>query len=188
MNFKIHGFEPSKHCYEKLDEKYKDNSAVSIIHKGVSDANEKLTLYFNTEGSGMASVYERNLFDKNLKLDKTEEIEVIKSSDYIKENNIDHIHFIKIDIEGHEYTAFKGLGEFLNPDFIDFIQFEYGGANIDSKTSLKEIYYLFLQHNFTLAKVMPEGLLIREYKDWMENFQNANYVAVSNIILKDFIN
>ncbi|GLI54154.1 FkbM family methyltransferase [Thermodesulfovibrio yellowstonii] len=104
--------------------------------------------------------------------------------EYIEENNIKHIDFIKIDIEGHELKAFYGFGSYLNSDFIDYIQFEYGGANLDSHTSLMDIYKFFEERNFSIAKIMQKGLELRKYSPFMENFMYANYVAISNRVLK----
>ena len=103
---------------------------------------------------------------------------------YIENKGISHIDFIKIDIEGHELKAFEGFGSYMNADFIDYIQFEYGGANLDSHTSLMELYAFFEKRNFSIAKIMPNGLLVRAYKPWMDNFTYSNYVAVSNKVLQ----
>ncbi|MCK4738504.1 MAG: FkbM family methyltransferase [Deltaproteobacteria bacterium] len=181
---KVYGFEPSKYCFNLLKEKYNGNDNVVLVNKGLSDKNEKVRLHYDVEGSGIASVYKRDLFDKNIEMNESEEIEIIRLEEYLKENKIDRIEFMKIDIEGNEVNAFKGMGEFLAKDKIDFIQFEYGGANIDSRTSLKEIYRNFRAKDFKIAKIMPKGLMLREYVEWMENFQNANYVAISSKVEK----
>lgn len=91
---------------------------------------------------------------------------------------------IKIDIEGHELSALIGMGRFLSADFVDYIQFEYGGANLDSRTNLMQLYGLLKLKGFKIAKVMPNGLHIREYSPYMDNFSNANYMAVSERLLK----
>ncbi|MHA3098249.1 FkbM family methyltransferase [Acinetobacter brisouii] len=91
--------------------------------------------------------------------------------------------FIKIDIEGHELKAFEGFECYMDSSFIDYIQFEYGGVNLDSHTSLMEIYNFFKKRGFSIAKLMPNGLLIRDYQPWMDNFMYSNYVAISNKVL-----
>ncbi|GEM_PF-6492360 len=50
---------------------------------------------------------------------------------------------------------------------------------IDSHTSLMELYVLFEDAGFVVAKIMRKGLEIRSYKPWMDNFQYGNYVAIS---------
>ena len=112
-----------------------------------------------------------------------ESIIVKRLDTYIESEGIEHINFIKIDIGGHELKALEGFGSYLNADFIDYIQFEYGGANLDSKTSLMELYKFFKDRGFIVTKVMPNGLEIREYSPFMENFMYSNYIAISNRIL-----
>ena len=95
-----------------------------------------------------------------------------------------HINFIKIDVEGHEVKVLEGLGNYLNKEFIDFIQFEYGGCNLDSKTSLMEIYNLLTNKGFKIAKILQKGLYLRNYNPDLENYVYSNYVAVSRKILE----
>ena len=104
--------------------------------------------------------------------------------EYIEEKNIEHIDFIKIDIEGHELKAFDGFDSCLNGDFVDYIQFEYGGENLDSHSSLMEIYKFFEKRGFSVVKIMPSGLELRKYSPFMDNFMYSNYVAVSNKVLE----
>jgi hypothetical protein len=46
-----------------------------------------------------------------------------------------------------------------------------------------DFYTLFDGAGFVMAKVMRGGLEIRPYRPWMDNFQYANYVAVSRRIV-----
>jgi len=75
------------------------------------------------------------------------------------------------------------MGDYLDCNFIDFIQFEYGGANLDSHSSLLDFYKLFENRGFKIAKVMPKGLEIRTYKPFMDHFEYANYIAISKNVL-----
>ena len=116
-------------------------------------------------------------------MNQSEIVETTPLDIYIKENSIEHINFLKIDIEGHEMAALLGIGGYFSGDFIDFIQFEYGGSHLDSHTSLMELYILFEKSGFKMSKIMPKDLDIRPYSPWMDNFQYANYVAISaNIV------
>ena len=143
----------------------------------MSDGEREATIYYDRETSGLASLYKRDI--NKVELSTQETIKLRRLDDYINENEIDRINFIKIDIEGHELDAFRGLGDYLSADFIDAIQFEYGGANLDSHTSLKEIFDTLTNAGFNLYKVMPTHLEYREYRPWMDNFRYANYVALS---------
>ena len=86
-------------------------------------------------------------------------------------------------MEGHELAVLEGLGKYLNNDFIDFIQFEYGGCNLDSKTRLIDFFNIFEEKGFIVCKIMKKGLEIRKFEYWMENFQYYNYVAISKKLI-----
>jgi FkbM family methyltransferase len=182
IDMQLHLFEPTKSCFDILRNKFNSDSII-LNNFGLSDTNTFATIFYDKEQSGLASLYKRNLDAYNLALNQSEEIELRRLDRYIVEKSIKHIDFIKIDIEGHELKAFEGFGNFLDAKFIDFIQFEYGGANLDSHTSLMEIYKLLEDKGFKIAKIMPKGLELREYKPFMENFQYSNYVAISKYLV-----
>lgn len=69
---------------------------------------------------------------------------------FCKINKLTGIDFLKIDAEGAECFILKRAQELLNNKSIKLIQFEYGGCNIDSKTTLKQIYDLLKKHNYTI--------------------------------------
>ena len=179
----IHLFEPTTSCFNILSKKYSDKKHIILNNFGVSDQDNTAIIYYDKEKSGLASLYQRNLESYDIKLNKTEKVKIKRLDQYIEEKEIKHIDFIKIDIEGHELNAFKGIGKYLNADFIDYIQFEYGGANLDSGTSLMELFKYLHERGFRLAKVLTNGLEIRNYLPYMENYNYANYVAISKRII-----
>lgn len=184
VELELHLFEPTKSCFETISKKFNSKKSVILNNFGISDSSTTAQIFYDKEQSGLASLYQRNLDSYNLKLNQSEEIVLKRMNEYIEEKSIQHIDFIKIDIEGHELKAFNGFGSYLNSDFVDYIQFEYGGANLDSHSSLMEIYKFFENRDFSLAKMMPNGLEMRKYSPFMDNFMYSNYVAISNKILK----
>lgn len=60
---------------------------------------------------------------------------------------------------------------------IDFIQFEFGGCNIDSRTYFQDFYY-FLKDNYDIYRIVKNGLRkIDRYSETCEVFLNSNYIA-----------
>lgn len=184
LKYRIHCFEPTKYCLNKLNDRFKEFPEVNIYNFGLSDNECETKIFYDKEGSGLASLYERNLKSYGLELDKFEKIKLKRADAFLIANDIDHIDFLKLDIEGNELKALNGFGKYLNGEFIDFIQFEYGGANLDSKSSLLDIYSLLQSRGFFVAKIMKNGLEIREYEPYMENYMYSNYVAISERIIK----
>lgn len=182
INIEIHLFEPTSVCFEVLKNTFLETDKVILNKKATLNVDGTAEIFYDKQKSGFASFHKRNLNMYSIEMNHSENVETIRLDNYIKDKDIDHIHFIKIDVEGDEMFAFEGLGSYLNGSFIDFIQFEYGGANLDSHTSLMDLYTLLEKAGFVLAKVMPRGLDIRSYQPWMENFQYSNYVAISKDI------
>lgn len=183
IDYTIHIFEPTKSCFSILNEKFGTNKSIILNNFGLSDASTKAKIYYDKENSGLASLYRRNLKAYNIRLDKSEAVDLKRMVDYINERKIPRIDFSKIDIEGHELFAFKGFGPYLSSKFITAIQFEYGGANLDSHTSLMEIYTLLEGQGFEIFKIKPKYLERRKYQPYMENFVYPNYVTISKKFL-----
>lgn len=182
-----HLFEPQKKCIETLKSKSQASNNVVLNNIGLSDKQGEATIYKDSEKSGLTSLYKRNLDYYKLKMDIEEKIILDTAENYIRKSGVKKINLVKIDVEGNEIKTLHGFGEYLNGDFIDFIQFEYGGANIDSHTNLLDFYNLLEPKGFTICKIMKKHLEHREYDPRLENFICQNYVAVSNTIFGSLV-
>ena len=100
---------------------------------------------------------------------------------YCKENNIDHINFMKVDVEGAESLVIEGSSEMLEGQMIDFLQFEYGGCFINASVKLKDVVRILSENEYAVFRIVPGGLLhFDAWKDEMENYAHSNYLAVSS--------
>jgi len=65
----------------------------------------------------------------------------------------------------------------LHSGSIDFIQFEFGGCNIDSRTYFQDFYYL-LKDNYKIYRIVKDGIYpINQYREMYEAFITTNYLA-----------
>ena len=164
----IHCFEPSPKTFIQLQENTKGIKNVILNNLGCSDTERTINLYSNHNHSGLTSVYNRNLDHVNLKLDEIINAEFTTIDNYCKRNNINHIHFLKMDIEGHELSALQGAHDMLLNDKIEYLQFEFGGCNIDSRTFFKDFYYL-LHDKYDIYRILQNGLYkIEQYSEYLE--------------------
>ncbi|MDB5144153.1 MAG: methyltransferase FkbM family [Mucilaginibacter sp.] len=173
----IYSFEPSGKTFNKLNLNLIDLTNINTFNFGFGDKNEKINLFRDSDESPLASVYNRRLEHFSIKMNKVEEIEIRTIDEFCLENQIKHIHFLKLDAEGHEMNILKGTPGLLRSGAIDFIQFEFGGCNIDSKTFFQDFYYL-LRDNYYLYRIVQDGLYkIEHYKEMYESFITTNYIA-----------
>ncbi|MBC7888546.1 MAG: FkbM family methyltransferase [Ferruginibacter sp.] len=177
-NAVIHAFEPSKITFEIF---LKTTAGITNIvpnNFGLSDIATDVILYANNDNSGLSSVYQRNLAHFGIAMDKTEKIQLSTVDLYCQKNNINRIHFLKLDVEGHELNVMKGANLMISNKKVDFIQFEFGGCNIDSRTYFQDFYYL-LKDKYVIYRILKDGLQeIQQYDERNEIFITINYLAI----------
>lgn len=150
---KIIAFEPSKEVFKSLNKNVTDNKLtnVELHHKAVSDYNGIAKFTTNEKISGSL------ILEKNL--DTTYDVEVVKLSDYIKNNVID---FLKIDIEGEEKKVFFEILPYLKNVKNLFI--EYHSFVHDEQYLSKILHHLellnfryYLEDDFKVKKPLTSN-------------------------------
>jgi FkbM family methyltransferase len=174
----LYCFEPSKATFQGLSEALAGFHNVRLFNIGLSNVNGALLLYSNAPCSGLASFYSRRLDHFGKSMTFSEEVATRTLDSFCSEHRINHIDFLKLDVEGHELKALEGAKELIGNDCIDFIQFEFGGCNIDSRTFFQDFYYL-LNPKFRIYRVLRNGLAsIDQYRETLEQFVTTNFLAI----------
>ena len=177
-------FEPSKFSLKSLFKKFKRFKNVMIINKALSDKETKNFLYFDTPGSGIASLKKRKLNHFKINFNLKEKIEITTFKNYyssIIKNQI--IDYCKIDAEGYELKILKGFKEIVMKTKI--IQFEFGGCNIDTRVFFQDFWYFFEKKNFDIYRIAPGKIeRIHNYNERDECFLTTNFIAINNHLNK----
>jgi FkbM family methyltransferase len=98
---------------------------------------------------------------------------------FCAEHGIDHVDFLKIDVEGLEGRVLAGFHRMLSSAQIDVVQFEYGHLNASVRFLLGDFYDLFDGHGYAVGKIYPDRVDFHDYDAWRdENFKGPNYLAV----------
>jgi len=106
---KVYAFEPVKETYDILVENIKRNgleNQILPINKGLGNKNEIKIISYRYCGDGGANISAK----KNKEL-KNQSAVLIPLDDFVKENNIERIDFIKMDTEGYEENVLLGAKE-----------------------------------------------------------------------------
>lgn len=110
---RIYSFEPTKATFGILKKNIISNNLqnnIFVLNTALGDkkGKTKLIVSDNNMGGGNMILDSDFLKGKESNYDKTEFIEMTTIDDFIKENNIQKVDFIKIDTEGYEKQILKG--------------------------------------------------------------------------------
>jgi len=177
----VHCFEPSPVAFSKLQAaiaKHRAGEGVFCINAGLSDLEGTRALHINEGSSGINSFYKRRLEGLGISYNESETVQVTTVDAYCRKKGIAHIDFLKIDVEGHEFAVMQGAKEMLKNQAIDYMQFEYGGCWIDSRTLFLDVYDFAKSFGYIIGKIMPKGIeFFNKYDQRLETFQMANFLA-----------
>jgi FkbM family methyltransferase len=103
-NGKVFAFEPDPDNFALLNKNVKENKFknVVLINKAVSDKSGKTTLYLSENNKGDHRIYDSGEKRKSIV------VNVVCLDDFLKDKK-DKINFIKMDIQGAEGNAIKGM-------------------------------------------------------------------------------
>ena len=182
---KIHSFEPSKATFELLSNNIKSDKAI-LNNKGLGKEAGTFPFYTDFPGSGTASLTKRKLDFLGVDFDYSEDVLIDTLDDYCLANNIKDIDLLKIDVEGHELDVLEGSKEMLKKKIFKMVSFEFGGCNIDTRTFLKDFYYLFKEFGFLLYRITPSGYFfpLGSYNEKLEMFRTTNYIGIRKDLAK----
>lgn len=160
------------HCFEPLSE----------IHHQLTQRSwrgqvtcQRLAL---SNACGPATMYVRSQ-SMHREAGAQERIERITLDAYCERERIDHVDFLKLDVEGHELKVLEGARTLLAGDRISRVQFEYGPENIEAGVLLRDLMHHLQAHRFNVFRILPKGLVpLPQYDSWLENFRYKNFLAV----------
>jgi FkbM family methyltransferase len=170
-------YEPQESCLSDLMDISIPN--LTITQKAVSDQGGEINLYSDKAGSGLASFYER--YESHLPAaTRVERVPVTTIDKELEAHRLDHVDFMKIDVEGAELQVLRGAERSLHAKAIHAFAFEFGAVNIVSRVFFRDCWDLITGHGYSLWRIAPGGQLIplHTYREDLEHFRGvSNYVA-----------
>ncbi len=178
---RVHAFEPSQAAYARLASAFGADPRVVLNRQGIGATNGHATLWSTIPGSVLGSMYAATPDMQG------ESIDIVSLDAYCIDREIDHIHLLKLDLEGGELDALRGAGRLIERDAIDVIQFEFGQPSLGARTYFADLFSL-LAPRYEIYRVLPAGLeRIPAYHETLEVFMSTNYLAVSRHVRARFL-
>lgn len=171
-------FEPHPLSAQRLVEHYGGDPRVTIKQVGLGSEPTTLVLYDRGDmrGSSHASLYRSVITDMHGQ--ETSEVEVVISTLDAEMGTFEaRIDLLKIDTEGHDLEVLRGARNLLASSKIGVVQFEFGEANIASRTFLRDFHELLPHHH--IFRLLPVGMLpLGDDGYFLEVFGFQNLVAI----------
>lgn len=179
QNVSLYCFEPSREAFIKLQRNFRGRQNVRPFNCGFGRRNETGILFFDVPGSPCATLHRPSANTTPWKMKYEEQVEVRRIDDFCLEHGIEHIDYLKLDVEGHELSALEGCSGLLHSGQVDIVQFEFGQCNLYSRTFFHDLFSFFDPH-FRVYRIIRHGLYaIERYSEQYEVFLPTNFLAVS---------
>jgi len=184
-HIEVHSFEPSKATFKLLSNNIKSDK-VMLNNKGLGKEAGTFPFYTDSPGSGTASLTKRKMDCYGVDFKYSEDVIIETLDEYCSFNNIKEIDLLKLDVEGHELDVLEGSKEMMAQKSIKMISFEFGGCNIDTRTFLRDFYYLLNGFGFLVYRITPSGYfyVIEKYSEKLEVFRTTNYIGIRKEIIE----
>lgn len=180
----IYAFEPKKASYGLLSKNTAKMSRVKTYNYALSSSSGKSVLQTNVSPltSSLSDTSEEGLhyFKEYNQADGTEEVETTSLFDFLSSREISDIDLLKLDLQGHELQAIKGLAEFIGSVKLIFLEVQFLEIYRDTplfsevETHLRSKGFVFYQFTGLVRSPMDGRLL---YGDAI--FFNKKYISLS---------
>ncbi len=167
--------EPNPDCIDTLVSKFRNNKNIELMEAACSDRPGK-TVFFAEQGGGETS----SLSDAGTIGARKIEVVVTTVDEIVEKNNLQHIDYLKIDVEGFDLHVLKGAQRTLERGLIDVIQFEYNKTWRQNGSTLSFAFSFLEKLGYKTYCLKKNGLTDFDVNNYMEYFAYSNFVSLKN--------
>jgi len=176
---RIFSFEPHPKNFEALAKVAMGR--FKTYNMALGDVTRNLTLYdrASTDGSNKASLYKEVISEIHKQQVVSVEVSVGTLENFVKNEGIDYIDYLKVDTEGNDLAVLRGAECLFKANKIGCVQFEFNEMNVMSRVFFRD-FRIFLK-GYTFFRLLPKGLLrLSDSLLTTEIFTYQNILAVPN--------
>jgi FkbM family methyltransferase len=182
---KVFAFEPDPDSAKKIKELLaKDNlNNVSLANKAVSEKCGTVTLnqfpaeYCSWNSLGRPQMEDPKKAGQLVPIVGSIDVETVTLDEFCHAHGIEHIDYLKLDVEGAEFQALQGANNLLKNRAIRFLQFEISRKMLEGlDTCAKPVFDLLADHGYECHGISNEGRIADMVCDSSEFYEN--YIAL----------
>jgi FkbM family methyltransferase len=146
FNSRIYAFEPSPDLTRVL-EKNIENRNIQFIRKAISGKTGSLNFYVSAHSDQIGSMIKNNVepFEKNSREIREFQVESTTLTDFIKQENIDKISVLKLDLQGSEFDALRNAEPVLMKTEYLFVELMFMESSVFELIDLVRKYFPYHQ-------------------------------------------
>lgn len=174
---RVLAFEPVDLVSKKLEHNISLNKLdnVTIVRKAVYERDTQIKLHLaRQENLGMSSIQRHDS-----ESGETVNVEAISLDDYLRKENINEVKIIKIDIEGAELSALKGMDNILSK-LKPVLVLEVSPAVSKSSEERLRVFNLLHQKNYERFVIQDDGKL--RHPNDQELDEHSNFVFIQKSV------
>ena len=177
----VHAFEASAQTFDKLKIVCETvgRRNVSLNHLAVSDQTGAIRLnVYAAEYSSFNSQAARPLKDYGLDLEPVgvEETPATTIDEYCRNNRVETIDLLKIDVEGAELQVLKGARKMLREKRVKCLTFEFGQTTFDMGNRAEDIEEYLAEMNYAIRNLIENEPLFPG-RETVETARFAMHIA-----------
>lgn len=174
----IYIFEPVPSTFDFMTKRL--GSENPIFHYepfALSSETSESVIYFSAPNAGTNSLHASSKSGDEQQI----AINKITAADFCINHEIDKVHLLKCDTEGHDMEVIRGALPLLNDGKILILQFEYNHRWIYARNYLRDAFICIEELPYKLAMLQPNELWV--FSEWhpeLERFFEGNYALIHN--------
>lgn len=174
---KVHCFEPDSTNFKHLQSRSKHLPNVTINNKAVSDKTETIKIYTSKKLNVDHRTYKPDEYDQEI------DIHAIAVDEYLSFDSAQddkEVNFIKMDIQGFEMSAIKGMTKTLQSPHLKMLSEFWPYGMKKAGTSVLEYFHFLKQYNFYIY-LIENNQLSELTEDKVKTFLDLPETTYMNI-------
>lgn len=174
---KVHCFEPDATNFKHLESRSKHLPNVTINNKAVSDKTETIKIYTSKKLNVDHRTYKPDEYDQEI------DIRAIAVDEYLSFDSAQDdkkVNFIKMDIQGFEMSAVKGMTKTLQSPHLKMLSEFWPYGMKKAGTSVLD-YFHFLKQNHFYIYLIDNNQLVELTEEKVKTFLDLPETTYMNI-------
>lgn len=175
----IYAFEPHPETGARMKRHLGQSVNVINCAVGAKPGNATLWDYSDVEGSSHASLERAVIETIHAAASRGSQVSVVTLDGFCRDNGIEYVDFIKIDVEGFEADCLRGATSLISECRVGVVQFEFNSMHAITGTLFRD--FIDLLPCFRFYRILPHGCIVLDLNDVFKShlYGIQNIVAVS---------